>query len=140
MIEFVAVPFCFQKQRDRQMSILIIDDEPMVARSAMRILKLSGFTVTHADNGVDGVRLAQETAFKLILCDVQMSGMNGVDVVRSLREANIHTPLVFVSGGTGPFAAEVADLVAQGAACALLDKPFGIDSLTGAVQRFALTL
>ncbi|PIR03871.1 MAG: hypothetical protein COV59_04360 [Candidatus Magasanikbacteria bacterium CG11_big_fil_rev_8_21_14_0_20_39_34] len=116
-------------------SILVIDDEALVARAASRILKLSGFTVICTDNGADGVRLAQETAFGLILCDVQMTGMNGVQVVCNLREAGNNTPIAFITGGTGPLAGQVHSLLEQGAVCALLDKPFGVDSLTELVTR-----
>ena len=79
--------------------ILVIEDNPQIARSLETILGLEGFEVTLAVNGPDGVDAALRLRPDLILCDVMMPGFDGHEVLRRVRSdasAGL-TPFIFVT-------------------------------------------
>lgn len=73
--------------------ILVIDDDPMIRNLVQAMLEAEGFEVTLAEDGEQGVEFAesnatledQEQRYSLIVCDVVMPGMNGLDVVTRLK-------------------------------------------------------
>ncbi len=80
------------------MRVLLIEDEPAVARSIELILKSEGFNVYSTDLGEEGVNLAKLYEQDIILLDLHLQDMNGLDVVRALRTAKIETPIMILSG------------------------------------------
>jgi DNA-binding NarL/FixJ family response regulator len=65
--------------------ILVIEDEEPMRRGLCTILRLEGYDVANADNGEDGLRLAQQQPPDLILCDVAMPRLDGHGVLTALR-------------------------------------------------------
>ena len=85
-------------------SILIIEDNEMSFVLAEYLLRQAGYTVIRAADGDSGARLGLENVADLILCDLDLPGMSGYDVVRSLRAAPSwrEVPLLaFTAGSTG---------------------------------------
>ncbi len=80
------------------MRVLLIEDEPAVARSIELILKSEGFNVYSTDLGEEGINLAKLYEQDIILLDLHLQDMNGLDVVRALRTAKIETPIMILSG------------------------------------------
>ncbi len=80
------------------MRVLLIEDELAVARSIELILKSEGFNVYSTDLGEEGVNLAKLYEQDIILLDLHLQDMNGLDVVRALRTAKIETPIMILSG------------------------------------------
>ena len=80
------------------MRVLLIEDEPAVARGIELILKSEGFNVYSTDLGEEGVNLAKLYEQDIILLDLHLQDMNGLDVVRALRTAKIETPIMILSG------------------------------------------
>ena len=78
--------------------ILVIEDDPLVRFNLLAFLEDSGFAVSQADNGGEGVRLARENAPDLVLCDLRMPGLDGLEVLRTLHVEQPDLPLVAVSG------------------------------------------
>jgi len=66
--------------------ILIIEDDPDIVELVQYNLEREGFSVSSADNGENGLRKARETVPDLILLDLMLPGMGGIDVCRSLKE------------------------------------------------------
>ena len=64
------------------MQILVVEDEPKVAAFLKQGLEESGHEVLCASDGIDGRRLAKEKAVDLVLLDVMLPGLNGVDTCR----------------------------------------------------------
>ncbi|MFZ9981509.1 MAG: response regulator [Cyclobacteriaceae bacterium] len=79
--------------------ILVIEDDANIRESLVELLEMKSFELISADNGIDGLRLAQDGLPDLIVCDVMMPGMNGYEVVESIRkDARMRNlPFIFLS-------------------------------------------
>jgi signal transduction histidine kinase/ActR/RegA family two-component response regulator len=68
--------------------VLIVDDEIDVLELCERILKVKGYRVTTAHNGYEAVDLAAQKPFDLLLTDIKMPGMSGLDIARALKKSD----------------------------------------------------
>ncbi len=66
--------------------ILIIDDEDLVVRSIQKLLTKEGYEVTVARSGEEALGVLQAQEVDLIVCDVRMPGMNGVETIKRIRD------------------------------------------------------
>jgi len=66
--------------------ILMIEDDPLVGRLYKRVFELEGFTIEWAENGQDGLDKIKEFQPEIILLDVMMKGLNGLEVLTRLKE------------------------------------------------------
>ncbi len=80
------------------MRVLLIEDDRAVARGVELMLKSEGFNVYTTDLGEEGVDLAKNYDYDLILLDLNLPDMSGMDVLRNLRVAKINTPVMILSG------------------------------------------
>jgi len=80
------------------MRVLLIEDDPMMARSIELMLATGGFIVEKTGAGEDGVDLAEVYDFDLILLDLNLPDMSGLDVLRTLRRGKNATPILVLSG------------------------------------------
>jgi len=116
--------------------ILLIDDDAAVRESMSRTLKSAGYTVQTALSGEEGLTAAREGGFDVILSDMRMPGMSGLDVLRRLREARVDSVFIIMTGfGTVDTAVEAMKL----GAVDFVQKPFFRDELLmrvrGAAER-----
>ncbi|WP_446743406.1 heavy metal response regulator transcription factor [Silvibacterium acidisoli] len=79
------------------MRILVIEDEAKTARFLKKGLGEAGFVVDIAANGLDGLHLAQESQFDLIILDVMLPGMDGWQILTRLREARGSVLVLFLT-------------------------------------------
>src|SRR5688500_867434 len=106
--------------------ILVIDDDNAVRDSMERMLGSAGYTVQGAATGEDGLSLAGSGAFDVILSDMRMPGMSGLDVLRRLREQGVDSGFIIMTGfGTVDTAVEAMKL----GAVDFVQKPFFRDEL-----------
>lgn len=111
--------------------ILIIEDERDLAALVKRHLEDSGFGVVAVTRGDDGLRAAEATAFDLILLDLMLPGMDGMEVCRRLRRRSIQTPIVMVTART----TEVDKVLGlEAGADDYIAKPFGVAELTARIK------
>lgn len=80
--------------------ILVCDDEEMNRMLAAHIIENSGGHVLEAGSGEEAIRLAKENKLDVILMDLQMPGISGIDTARNIRSAGIHVPIIAVTGNT----------------------------------------
>jgi DNA-binding response OmpR family regulator len=80
--------------------ILVVEDEPGIALGLEDDLRLEGWEVELAADGVSGTRLAKERAFDLVLLDVMLPGKDGFDVCRELRRAGLRVPIIMLTAKT----------------------------------------
>ncbi len=113
------------------MRILQIEDDSATAQSVELMLKSEGFNIYTTDLGEEGVDLAKVYDYDLILLDLNLPDMNGMDVLRTLRAAKIATPIMIVSGTSDP-TAKVKGLNAG--ADDFLSKPFHRDELVARIH------
>ena len=79
------------------MRVLVVEDEPRMAGLLERGLAEEGHQVCVARNGVDGLGIAESTAFDVIVLDIMLPRMDGLSVARRLREARNQTPLLILT-------------------------------------------
>ncbi|MEW6586856.1 MAG: HD domain-containing phosphohydrolase [Nitrospirota bacterium] len=115
-----------------QEKILVIDDEEFILQLARDILKKSDYVVETASSGREGIGLLDAGRFDLILTDIKMPDMNGLDVIRHVRSGDREIPIIVITGyGTLDIAIDALRLGAQG----FLLKPFTPGDLRNAVSE-----
>lgn len=75
-------------------NILVIDDEASLRQTLARILQRAGYDVSTAENGKQGISLANENHFDLIYLDIRMPDLGGLDVLKALHEQHPDTPVI----------------------------------------------
>ncbi|MBA3311225.1 MAG: response regulator transcription factor [Nocardioidaceae bacterium] len=83
------------------MRVLVVDDDKSLADALRRGLEKEGFAVDVAHDGTDGVWLATENSYDVIVLDVMLPGLDGHDVCRKLREAADWTPILMLTAKDG---------------------------------------
>jgi len=113
------------------MRVLLIEDDSATAQSIELMLKSEGFNVYTTDLGEEGVDLGKIYDYDLILLDLNLPDMSGMDVLRQLRLARINTPIMILSG-----TAEIDTKVKSfgGGADDYLTKPFHKDELVARIH------
>ena len=79
------------------MKLLIVEDEPKTGHYLRQGLGEAGYVVDHAGDGVDGHHLAMTGDYDLVVLDVMLPGMDGWEVLRSLRRAGRDTPVLLLT-------------------------------------------
>ena len=79
-------------------SILIIDDEKAIRKTLAEILSYEGYKIEEATDGEDGLKKFSSTTFDVVLCDVKMPKMDGLEFLEKAREINPDVPIVVISG------------------------------------------
>ncbi|HAS50323.1 MAG TPA: fused response regulator/phosphatase, partial [Gammaproteobacteria bacterium] len=82
----------------RAVRVLTIDDEPMIREVLATYLEDSGFAVSQASNGPDGIDLIRREPPDLVLCDLRMPGMDGLQVLATVTREFPDLPILVVSG------------------------------------------
>jgi len=112
--------------------VLVVDDEPMVTRSCRRVLTEAGYRVDTTASGREGMDRALSEDFDLVMTDLRMPDMDGMDLVRTLKRERPGTAMVIITGyGTVPSAVEATRLGVMD----YIEKPFTPERITEAVNR-----
>ena len=113
-------------------SVLVVDDEPLVRSLVRHLLSRHGFTVEAAANGLEGIDAIERASPDVVLLDMILPDLDGVDVVRRLRVAGVTVPVVLCSGDLGAARERGLDPdLVQG----MLQKPFDSRQLLSAIER-----
>jgi two-component system copper resistance phosphate regulon response regulator CusR len=113
------------------MHILVIEDEPKVARALMEGLEAELYQVSVAVNGEEGYFLATTQAFDLIVLDLMLPGRNGIDILSALRQQGCQTPVLIL---TARDAIEERVLGLDTGADDYLVKPFAFPELLARIR------
>ncbi|NDE10668.1 MAG: sigma-54-dependent Fis family transcriptional regulator [Chitinophagia bacterium] len=79
-------------------SILIIDDEKAIRKTLTEILRYEGYKIDEAEDGEEGLRKFSNTAYDLVLCDVKMPKMDGIEFLENSKAINSDVPIIVFSG------------------------------------------
>jgi two-component system nitrogen regulation response regulator NtrX len=80
------------------MNILVIDDERSIRNTLKDILGLEGYVVDVAENGTTGLELIRSKDFDIVLCDIKMPEMDGIEVLKKIMEIKPESTVIMISG------------------------------------------
>ncbi len=78
--------------------ILVIDDEKSIRNTLKEILSYEKYDVHEAPDGMEGIKMAEKDKYDVILCDIKMPKMDGLETLEKLQEKNADVPVVMISG------------------------------------------
>lgn len=118
--------------RPKRACVLAAEDELELARLLCAMLEREGFVLVHAPDGLEAWRLLQNQYFDVVVLDVDMPGLSGLEVCRRIRAAPMlaHLPVILCSGRT-----DLAELTAQIGADDYVEKPAGLLQLAERINR-----
>jgi two-component system, OmpR family, response regulator len=113
------------------MRVLLVEDEERIADAVRRGLEAEGFAVDVAATGTDGLWLATEQPYDVIVLDIMLPGINGLRICRTLREKRIWTPILMLTAKDGELdETEALDTGADD----FLSKPFSYPVLLARIR------
>jgi EAL domain-containing protein (putative c-di-GMP-specific phosphodiesterase class I) len=115
-----------------QGNLLLVDDDVKLAEALRRVLVKEGYQVTVVNNGSAAAEIIMKQSFDVILSDIQMPGMSGVDLLSVVRAYDLDVPVILMTGD--PTLQTAIDAVSLGALQYLV-KPTKIEVLTAAVAK-----
>ncbi len=116
-------------------TILVVDDDASIRRSLRRILELDGHAVEEAGNGSVALEGLADRQLDLVITDIYMPEMDGIEFVIRFRDLHPDTPVIAISGGgyaPKEFVLKDASLIG---ATTTLSKPLTLDGVREAVAR-----
>ena len=119
-----------------QLSVLVIDDVESYAALIARVITKVGYHVDIVNSGEDGLAMFQDRKYDLVITDVFMKGMGGINAIIAMRQARPEVPIIAVSAGFADMSAAAALQTAiKVGADAILPKPFPLAELRLAMIR-----
>ena len=115
-------------------NILVIDDEEAVRRVICKVLVRERHEVFEAPDGKVALDLMRDNPPDLVICDLFMPEMDGVEVLRELRRDYPDLQVVAISGGAYQGKVQLLDVAKGLGAVAVLEKPFELEQLLGVVR------
>ena len=113
------------------MRILVVDDDPIIRKLLLEVLTNDGHQVEVAVNGLEGLKLARSEAFQLVLMDVHMPIMNGLETLIEIRRLFPRTPVAMMDSYPDQL---VREAESRGA-LTCVHKPFDLEEIREIIQR-----
>jgi CheY-like chemotaxis protein len=115
-------------------SILLVDDNNALRTVISRGLKLAGHDVYAASDGKAALAILPKVTYDVVLTDIVMPEMEGLELIRSIRKINPGAKIVAMSGGGRGTADEYLALAKSFGASATIEKPFQLEELTRTIE------
>jgi two-component system, chemotaxis family, chemotaxis protein CheY len=115
--------------------VLIADDDAEVHILVRRVLHDLGHRVADAYDGAEALRLLESTPFDLVVADVYMGEVDGMELLVRIQQRGLRVPVLAISGGGYRFGEDVLKLASACGAAATLEKPFSAQPLRTMVER-----
>ena len=116
----------------KSINVLVVDDEKIMQESCCRVLEKEGYTVSSADSGEAALEQCDRKSFDLVLLDLKMPGMGGIEALKRLKEMDPEVTILIM---TGYPSIETAVRAIKLGAYDYITKPFTPDTLRIAVSR-----
>ncbi|MDD5094978.1 MAG: response regulator [Dehalococcoidia bacterium] len=115
-------------------SLLLVDDHDSLRDMLGRALTNRGYDVSSASCGTDALSMSSERIFDVVVLDIKMPGMNGLEVLRKIREMYPDVPVIILSAVADP-EMKTESQAMQLRASVYLHKPCKLQDLDAAIQR-----
>jgi putative nucleotidyltransferase with HDIG domain len=127
-----ATAVCLTRRTHADTHILLIEDDDWLRELVARVLLENGYQVTPVDSAECALEMLRLAPYDLVLSDVMLSGMSGIDLTLRLSRTHPDLPIVLI---TGNITIETMQLALRVGACDFIGKPFSIDSIPMVVAR-----
>lgn len=117
--------------------ILIVDDEPGIIEEVKSYFEEEGYRVETADSGKDGIRILKRMRPDLLILDIKLPDINGLEVLKSSKESLPDTKVIVMTGYVDQKLIDEAERLGRDA---FLAKPFDLNHLHQEVERLLATL
>lgn len=115
----------------QKLRILLAEDEPAMRTYLARALEKAGYSVESVDRGTSALPLLEAESFDLLLSDIVMPEMDGIELAQRCNEISPHTKVMFITG----FAAVTLKASRDQPQAKVLSKPFHLRDLVLEVER-----
>jgi two-component system response regulator HydG len=116
-------------------TLLIVDDD-IAHRTMLRILLDWQYAISEADDGLTAVKEAEEQDFDLILMDIRMPGISGMEALEQISSSRPQIPILIM---TAYYSNEIAEKAKEKGAFGCLGKPFDFEELKLSMERALLS-
>src|SRR5438105_523925 len=120
------------KNKSQDVRILVVDDEPMTSDSLRQHLVEEGYAVDTAASGAEAIDLFDGGAHHLVICDVQLPDMDGLTLLRHMKDAKPNAEVIVV---TGYGSVQTAVEAIKAGAFYFVEKPFDFEELLPLVEK-----
>lgn len=128
------IPVESSQEHTSHIRILVVDDEKAARYGMLKALKPEGYKLSEADDGLSALNLMVNNPFDIVITDVSMAGMNGMDLLKKIKE---RTPHCFVIVITAHGSERLAVEAIKSGAFNYLAKPYDIEELRALVSHAA---
>lgn len=112
--------------------VFLIDDERLFVESLTKVLRRRQMAIKSACSGAEAIDILSTETFDVIVLDIKMPGMDGVTVLKTIREKGVTTPVIILSGYMD---VERVTEVQKYAATELLLKPCDVETLVDTIEK-----
>src|SRR6058998_1438554 len=120
------------KNKARDIRILVIDDEPMMSDSLRRHLEEEGYAIDTAATGAEAIDLFDGGAHHLVICDLQLPDMDGLTLLRHMKDSRPTTEVIVI---TGYGSVQTAVEATKAGAFYFVEKPFDFEELLPLAEK-----
>jgi DNA-binding NtrC family response regulator len=119
---------------NEKFEVLIVDDDPSIRKRCVQLLHKKGYSVEGISSGDVALRIVKSRHIGLVVADIRMPGLNGIELLEKIKEINPDTEVIMITGyGTVESAVKAIKLGAYD----YLTKPFDMDKLLKVVENVA---
>lgn len=118
--------------RETEQLILVVDDEEMTMKLIAQAIELIGYRVNTALNGLQAMQAITEEKPDMVITDIHMPEMNGIELLREIRKTDQRIPVVMI---TGYDVGEAHDAVEKYHGNGIVTKPFRINRLKEVIEK-----
>lgn len=116
-------------------SILVVEDNPMNMELVAYLLKTNGMEVTQAFDGLEALEILSKSKFDLILLDIQLPGMDGMEVLKNIKEDPALSQMPVVAVTAHAMQGDEQKFIDAGC-IGYISKPIDVTTFLGTVQSF----
>jgi len=121
-----------ENQPTKPLRLLVIDDEAIVGKRLLQVFGKMGFTVEVFDNPVHAMEVSATDPFDIVVTDLKMAGMDGMEVLAQVRQHNSSTRVIIITGYAQPETEEEAFKLGV---FDFIPKPFRLEELKESILR-----